>query len=249
MRKHEDTHRIQFYILITVIIFTAKIFPQDSPIEFNTINILHQRFEHGKEFRQHEINQYLEKEHSFTDSLMQLRLSLNKKWVLKTLKNVIVPLSNIYVVDTATVFSLTDTSRRVNTFNKNGKKIVELYQQWANNQWVNYRRYSYTFDIIGNQLSSLYELWIDNQWIYDYRNTSTYDNNGNQLSYVSEVWTDHWSYISRISYTYNTNGKQLSFLSEYWLDNQWVNNNRYTTTYNTIGMPIMDLSEQWTNNQ
>jgi hypothetical protein len=278
MSNSNSTHRILFYLLLSVIIVTVKVLSQESPKDFKRLNTRHQMFGQSNELRQHNVKEYQSGKHSFADTLIRLPLLLKVKTQMKMKNNVFSSQSNMYVVDTAIVFNY-DTLRNIYAYNKsgniieklsqnstnkqwsnnyrhtytynaNGNQLSDLYEQWKNNQWVDSSRYTYTYDGNGNQLSDLYELWENNQWVNSYRSTSTYDVNGNLLLKLSERWTtNQWVNASRYTNTYDANGHHLSELIEMWTTNQWENDKRYTNTYDTNGNQLSYLFEIWTNAQ
>jgi hypothetical protein len=125
------------------------------------------------------------------------------------------PQSQIYVIDTAIVRSLTDTTRHLYSFNAHAKRISDLTQKLIGDLWVDTLRYTNTYDASDNTLSNLYEYWSNGQWMNNSSETFTYDANGNVLSDLSQLWSnDQWLNALRFTYTYDVNGKRLSYLYE-----------------------------------
>jgi len=189
------------------------------------------------------------------------------------------PQSDLYVVDTAIVFTIEDTLRYLYEYGPSGKIKVEimhgrsdnqwvnkrsstgtydadgnlvtyLQELWETNHWVNERRYTYTYDANGYRLSEMSEYWLNNQWVYDYRYSLVYNAHGNILTYISQYWSiNQWVNDVRSTYMYDANGKPLTNLEERWENNQWVNDVRSAYTYDANGNPLTYLAEEWLNNQ
>ncbi|MFA5834675.1 MAG: T9SS type A sorting domain-containing protein [Bacteroidota bacterium] len=218
--------------------------------EYKRINKYHQMGEQNIAFRYHCVKKYSIGNHSFTDPLVQFPLILKEKPQKKILNNVLYPQSNIYIVDTASVFSQSDTSRIIYTYHKSGIISGEIIQQLVNNQWINYTRRTITTTDNGDWLSELNEKWENSQWVNISHFTYTYDGSGNPLSSLWEVWTNNnWVNSNRQTFTYDIEGNKISYLYERWKDNQWENDSRSTSTYDVVGNMLSDLYERWTNNQ
>jgi hypothetical protein len=166
------------------------------------------------------------------------------------LSGLLTPLAQVWVVDTALVYSTTDTTRHRYASNAWGKMVTDLIERWSVNQWVNSWHYTFTYDANRHLLTELDEHWTNNQWVNYFRMSYTYDANGSTLTELDELWTgNQWENYFRMSYTYDVNGKLLTHLSEVWTNNQWENSLRMTHTYDANGRLMTELEEQWTNNQ
>jgi hypothetical protein len=189
------------------------------------------------------------------------------------------PQSQLYVIDTAIVFSTKDTTRHLYSFNASGKRTVDLAQRlvddlwvdisrktntydasnnifsewdesWSIGQWVTSSRYTFTYDADGNRLSWSYEARLSGPLAFVDRGTSTYDANGRETSYVYEKWsTGHWVNDGRSTYTYDSSGNILSWLTAGWLNGQWVDSFRHTYTYDVNRNMLIDSWEEWENDQ
>ncbi|MFC1481520.1 T9SS type A sorting domain-containing protein [Candidatus Neomarinimicrobiota bacterium] len=130
------------------------------------------------------------------------------------------------------------------------RTIVDVYEGWDGTQWVNFNRYTTTYDVHGNQTESLSEDWDGTQWVINYRYTSTYDVHGNQTESLSEDWDGtQWVINSRYTSTYDVNGNRTEYLLETWDGAQWVANTRHMYTYDMNGNPTESLLETWDGTQ
>src|SRR3990170_3920966 len=98
---------------------------------------------------------------------------------------VMIPKSQVYVIDTAIVRRLGygaedpgDTTRHLYSFNADAQRTSDLMQKLTGNIWVDTLRQSNTYDANANMLSDLEEYWANGQWVNFHRSTYTYDANG-----------------------------------------------------------------------
>ena len=155
--------------------------------------------------------------------------------------------ARVWVVDTALVYSTTDTTRHRYSFNGRAQMTIDLTEEWQASLWANSDCYTYTYDANGRMLTQLYELWTNNQWVNDWRETYTYDANGNMLTELAEVWTnDQWVNSRRITSTYDAWGRILTRANEYWAINLWLGIKRWTYTYDANGNMLSELQENGT---
>src|ERR1035437_257779 len=97
--------------------------------------------------------------------------------------------------------------RYTRSFNNSGNLLLELDENWVNNEWVNDSRYTYTYNSSGKCLIALVENWVNNTWVNSWRTTNTYDNSGNCLTNLYQKWSNNaWANIFRFSYVYDNNG-------------------------------------------
>ncbi|MFC2130508.1 T9SS type A sorting domain-containing protein [Bacteroidota bacterium] len=101
--------------------------------------------------------------------------------------------------------------------------LLEKVDGIENEQWVNYRRYTQTFDSQGNFLSHLYEQWADSIWLAILKHNYYYDDRGNQITRVDEK-SKNDSLINdlRYSYSYDEENNLQSILFEIWNNDQWL---------------------------
>jgi len=142
-------------------------------------------------------------------------------------------------------------SRYSCSYNTNGKKLVELYENYQNNVWVNSTRITYTYDSDNNNLSQTKESWANSSWNYYKRYTYTYDTNGNMLSETGENWINSsWVNSSKSTYTYDLSHNLLTDSIQYWATstNSWKYLERNFYTYNSSGVLQTILNDLWYNN-
>jgi hypothetical protein len=122
-----------------------------------------------------------------------------------------------------------------------------LYQDWANDAWVNSERMSFSFDDKSNLLEYLYEKWIDSAWTNFEKTSYNYDENSNLLTDLSQIWeNNNWANYNKTSYTYNESGSQTGEHGQTWRNNEWADLYRFQYTYNEDGLVIYLLYEEWT---
>ena len=124
----------------------------------------------------------------------------------RVLSGVFTPHAQFWVVDTALVYSTTDTTRHTYSFNGQAKMTIDLLERWTNNQWEDSSRHTWTYDANGRELTELDERWTNSQWVNSDRFTITYD----------------------------ANGRLLTGLDEQWTNNQWVNSERFTVRFTPV---------------
>ena len=181
---------------------------------------------------------------------------LNEKITQKGVKKssghapgMLLPRSQIYVIDTAVVRSTFGTSRHLYSFNDKAKRTSDVVQTLSGGSWMDRERETNTYDARGNMLTDVYESRSQGQWMIQWRYTYTYDEGNNILTEVYEYWLDgQLSYQWRYTYTYDANNNMLTNLNEYWLQGQWANDSRRTYTYDAHNK-ISDLYESWSNGQ
>ncbi len=169
---------------------------------------------------------------------------------IHALNTVFSPQSQIYIIDTAIVKSIEDTTRHLYSFNGKAKRTCDLTQKLKGDLWMDSLRETNEYDANGNMLTDLYETWSDGQWWNWARITYTYDANSNRLTYLTEFWSNgQWVGGSRYTYSYDANGNMLTGLWESWSDSQWVNSGLLTCTYDAKGNMLTRLHETWSNDQ
>ncbi|MFA6470061.1 MAG: T9SS type A sorting domain-containing protein [Bacteroidota bacterium] len=154
----------------------------------------------------------------------------------------------IYSIDTAVVYSFSDTTRYTHTFTTGGKLLIQVIDKRENGNWVKNYRGTYAYDENGREISEVAEQWKNGQWEYFTRYTRTYHANGNRLSFLSEHWINgQWENLTRYTYTYNAEGKILSDLDEHWTNEQWNKFDRLSYSYDDTADVF--LYEQWADGQ
>jgi hypothetical protein len=197
----------------------------------------------------------------------------------RPLRKISSPQSQIYVIDTAIVWSTQDTMRHLYSFDGGGRTtsdlskklkgdfwvdtlcrslaydsignmLFDLSEVWSNGQWVNDSRYTWIYDGQGNMLSESQEDWDSGQWVSTWRYTYTYDASNNTLSWLWDHWNNgQWEHQMRFTYTYDANGNRLSELAELGASGQWVIWARTTWTYDANGIRLSELAESWQGSQ
>jgi hypothetical protein len=141
------------------------------------------------------------------------------------------------------------TYRHTQTFDIQGKVLIQKTEYWLTNAWENMNRWTYTYDANGKILTGLYERWQINAWVNSSRWTNTYDIHGNLLTELNEDWqTNAWVNYARWTDTFDTNGNMLTELYEEWQTNAWLNSSRWTDTYDSMGNTLTSLYEEWQTN-
>jgi hypothetical protein len=137
---------------------------------------------------------------------------------------------------------LTNGSLTTYTYNNN---ITVIFQNWQNNNWVNYSKDIYDLDGLGNQLSDTHQEWQSSTWINIRRFLSTYDGNSNLLSRSTELWNDNWENGYRETYTYDGNNNMLTSLNEKWDINlnNWVGEFRKSISYDVSNNILQQTNE------
>lgn len=241
------------YCLLFVVLLSLSLNAQN-PEWINYTNgqsvFQNQRFEHRYKNTPQQLEKYSFKGGTFADTELQFAFLHNKKLQERSLSKKSYSQSEMYAVDTATIYRTTDSLRYIYSYNANGKILEENYQQLKNDQWINSIRKIYTYNTTGNQLSLQYEQWTTDQWVIQWRSTSSYDADGKLLAELYEVWANGlWDKIVRYSYTYDGNGNLLLELDEDWKANQWVSNGSYTYTYDANRNRLSEIDADWFNNQ
>jgi hypothetical protein len=119
------------------------------------------------------------------------------------------------------------------TYNSNNNMTTQLYQTWRddNSGWRNIFQYTYTY-ANNNMLMQLYERWQNDTWINEEKDTYTYNPNNNLLKQLSQIWQNgSWVNSSQINYTYDINNNLQTYLREQWRNNTWINDLQKLWTY------------------
>jgi len=96
--------------------------------------------------------------------------------------------AKVFLVDYVIVYKQDGKYKHSYSFDANGNWLKYLSEIWENDEWVNSRRYTYTYD-----LTKLYERWENDDWVNYWRYTYIYDANGNLMTTLAEKWeNDAW---------------------------------------------------------
>ena len=139
--------------------------------------------------------------------------------------------------------------RLTRIYDVHGNCLVELMQQWTNNDWENVIRFTYTYDLNGNESTMLFEICDTNMWVNDTKVTRTFDANGNMTLAIVEFWdVNAWVNAMKGIITYDSHGNELTAITQQWDTNVWVNSDRETSTYNSNNNKLTYLDEVWQTN-
>jgi hypothetical protein len=130
----------------------------------------------------------------------------------------------------------------------------ELKENWVlgTNQWVNYSRYSYSYDEEGNKTEWKWERWDEgmSDWTNFRLTLYGYDTNGNLITFTTQMWeptVSGWINSQDIRYHYDQNGNDTMTLTLVWnLDSlNWENLNKKLNQYNLSGQQVRVLYQDW----
>lgn len=180
----------------------------------------------------------------FKNYQKQLNSNHEKINFLKTSKAIIWNWDTIIAYNTNGLYQ-----KHTSSYNSQGIFLIEKVENWENNTWVNYTRWSNAFDINGNWISETDEIWQNNDWVNTDRYSASIDTNGNYITLLTEIWQNNtWENYWKRTNTYDANGNILTTLHEQWLNNSWVIYSRWINTYDSVGNCLTFLMENWQNN-
>jgi hypothetical protein len=180
----------------------------------------------------------------------------------------------VYVPDTVTVYSSSNTVRYKMTYNATGLPTITAVDFLSGGQWVNYSRLTVTYDAKGNSLSRLLEYksggvwtnstfetwsydakgnsvvvlqtWTASQWVNTKKDSSTFDAKGKMLVHLFSAWkTNHWQDSIFSVRTYDANEGMLTNIGKYMTNGQWVNHDQSSYTNNSQGKPLTFYLQLW----
>jgi len=108
--------------------------------------------------------------------------------------------SEVFVIDTAIVWSTADTTRHRYSFSPAGKVTYDLTERWLEGQWMDAQRVLYSYDTHGHLVSRLAQIWSEGEWVNSSLQIIAYDGNGNMLSQLSQEWSNS-QWVNGILYT------------------------------------------------
>lgn len=124
--------------------------------------------------------------------------------------------------------------------------VEMIHQVWDTTQIINFRKYTYTYDMNDNLFETLVKEWNGTGWEKDWKVTYTYDVNNNVFRYIMEMWDgNNWVNSRRMTFTYDVNNNPTRKLDEIWNNNNWENYKRLTYTYDENNNMIGMLQETW----
>ncbi len=92
-------------------------------------------------------------------------------------------------------------------FNSNPYGMVsqEIYKSWSNGEWINDRRYDYSYDASDKRTFYIKMIWNDTSWENEQQIISSYDINGNISVRLGLWWNPDslsWENSYRVTYTW-----------------------------------------------
>ena len=151
--------------------------------------------------------------------------------------------------DTVYIFnSLSEdaVNRYIYSYNQQGFVLIELFQIWQNDIWVNENKQIYTYDTNNNLLTDLHQRWENENWKNVRQSVNTYDTNNNILILLSQTWLkENWINQSQMLYTYDENSNCVLVENLKQMNNGWqpyengVNlpYNNMQNSLNILGLP------------
>jgi hypothetical protein len=156
------------------------------------------------------------------------------------------PNSQIYLPDSLTLYSMSDTLRMSASYNLRGWNDQIFVQVWLSGHWVNYTRDTWTYLTSNGNSLDLYQVWSNGQWVNSTLDSSTYDANGNMLVHLFKYWSQGaWKDSILSSRTYDAHGSMLTNAGWYMINNQWTNHDRFTYTNDSSGNNLSSLFQLW----
>ena len=222
------------HILISSALFASIALPQDKIFR----EVFSEKFTNERLKEIHNPNIDVLQRINDIDSLMLK--SQNKTWQT-ALRN---PQREFYEEEG---FDVKDTWTTINKKQLgDGFLLIELFSQvWDSSAWVNYLKYSYTYD--GNNIltEELYQTWDGSAWRNNSKTSYTYDGNNIRIEELRQYWNAAWLNIWHYSYTYDGNNNRTGALRQDWNNSSWVNSVKYTNTYNGNNSRTESLFQTW----
>jgi hypothetical protein len=179
------------------------------------------------------------------------RAFLNKQAQLNSgLNKTASPNSQIYLPDSLTLYSMTDTILITASYDQKGSTTQRLVKVWVSGHWANYMLDTWTYFGANDNSIDLEQMWLNGQWVNSTLDSSTFDAKGNMLVHLFSYWSGGVRKDSILSSrTYDANGGMLTDLAEYMTNGQWANHDRSTYTNDGSGNHLTWLYETWTNSK
>ncbi len=157
-----------------------------------------------------------------------------------------VPNSQLYLPDSLTLYSMSDTLRMSAIYDPRGLNDQILVQVWLSGHWVNYTRQTWTYLGSNENNLTLQQKWSNGQWTNLELDSSTYDANGIMLVHLFKYWSQGaWKDSILSSRTYDAHGSMLTNAGWYMIHNQWTNHDRSTYTNDSSGNNLSSLFQGW----
>lgn len=153
-----------------------------------------------------------------------------------------------FVIDTATVYAIADTTRRIFSFTTNSLMAVDRFQKFTGGTWIDTRRLTYTYDDRSNATGSLSEVRINGTLLPYSRETYTYDARGKPLTGLTETRDSVTNTLvpsSRSNFLYDPFGNPLLEQYEYVSLGTMQRGFRVTYLRDAEGHELQECEETW----
>ncbi len=146
------------------------------------------------------------------------------------------------------ISSLFMPSKTYYCFDNKGNLLLRHIRILENDNWVNFWKYSFTYNENDDFLTLSYEIWENESWILYSETSYTYDSNGNKISYLKKSRANGvFSNYSKSNYTYDDNFNLIYKVNYKWENESWVNNYQQIWDYDEANNPTLMLMENWIN--
>jgi hypothetical protein len=106
-----------------------------------------------------------------------------------------------------------------------------LVQRYETNQYVNYYRSLYSYNINGNLSEYLSQSWNNSSWENSYRMQNTYNAQGLLATSIFQYFDMGWQNSSKTEQSYNSYGNLQQTIDSYWMNSAWEPNYKSDFTY------------------
>ena len=155
-----------------------------------------------------------------------------------------------FVIDTAVVFGIADTTRHLYAFNANAAMLSDLTQKLTAGVWTDRSRDSYTYDERNRMTGSATEHLIKGSLTLSRRYTYVTDAMGNLISELEEMrdtLTNTLKPSYRITCLYDQRGKILLSQYENVSTGRTTGGGRSTYVRDAAGNELLNFYERWDN--
>lgn len=135
---------------------------------------------------------------------------------------------------------------RVIQLSDSGSFLTELVlQQYQNNQFENYYRYLYSYNVNGKQTEYLSQLWNNSMWENSSRLQYSYNSSGLLTSMTSQYYDVGWVNSSKTEHTYDSGGNRTQTLESYWMNSAWQQSSKSVFTYDSQSRLIEQVASSY----